>query len=280
MWRSSTCPRKSAGLWLMGDNPSYVNTGHLVFARGRTLFAAPFNLAQRTTTGPPVQLLDGVEGEFGKTQFAIAPTGTMVYFPTSAEVPLTLAWGDREGRSRPVTPERQRFMHPQLSPDGSRVAVGVMRETGQRKVWRVRREARDRSPSSIDPPATRAVWTPDGTRVTFHRSGRLYTVSAASKDDAKLTLEEAGAALFPLGWSKTSGILAYSAVRAASNRNVWMLSPNGPTTPFLNTVLDERSATFSPDGRWIVYAIREQGVPEQVCVSTFLRLRRPHHGLA
>jgi len=54
----------------------------------------------------------------------------------------------------------------------------------------------------LDPPATRAVWTPDGTRLTFQRRGRLYTVSAAGRDEPKLTLEEDGSVLFPLGWSR------------------------------------------------------------------------------
>ena len=249
-----------------GNNPFYVNTGHLVFARGQTIFAAPFDLARRTTTGPPVQLLDGVQAAPAKTNFAVAPIGTLAYLPTPVEVAGTLAWGDREGRWRPVTGERRNFWHPRLSPDGSRVAVGVRREAGQEEVW-VYDVNRGTGARLLNPPATRAVWTPDGTRLTFQRGGHLYTVSAAGKDDPKLMLEEAGSVLFPLGWSRTSGVLAYSAVRGDSNRNVWMLPPTGRTAPFLNTVLDERSATFSPDGRWVVYALREQGVPEQVYIQ-------------
>jgi eukaryotic-like serine/threonine-protein kinase len=249
-----------------GNNPSYVNTGHLVFARGQTIFAAPFDLTRRTTTGPPVQLLDGVRAGPGRTNFAVAPTGSLVYLPTPVEVVGTLAWGDREGRWRPVTGDRRNFWHPRLSPDGSRIAVGVRREAGQEEIWLydVRRGTGSRL---LDAPATRAVWTPDGTRLTFQRGGRLYTVSAGGKDEPKLTLEDAGSILFPLGWSKASGVLSYSRVRADSNRNVWMLLPTGQTAPFLNTVLDERSATLSPDGRWVVYAIREQGAPEQVYVQ-------------
>jgi WD40-like Beta Propeller Repeat len=257
---------RSAPHFSMSPAPSYVNTGHLVFARGQTIFSAPFDLAGRKTTGPPVQLLDDVRGVPGRTHFAVAPTGTLAYLPRPVEVVSTLGLGDREGRWRSVTAERRNFWHPRLSPDGSRVAVGVTREAGQEEVWLydVRRGTGARF---LDPPATRAVWTADGNSLTFQRRGRLYTVSVTGKDEPKPTLEEAGSFLFPLGWSRTSGTLAYSAVRADSNRNVWMLLPTRRTVPFLNTVLDERSATFSPDGQWVVYAIREQGVPEQVYIQ-------------
>ena len=43
-----------------GDNPMYASTGHLVFARGTTLMAAPFNLAELTVMGEPVALLQGI----------------------------------------------------------------------------------------------------------------------------------------------------------------------------------------------------------------------------
>ncbi len=51
-----------------GDNPMYASTGHIVFARGTTLMAVPFNLAELTVTGDPVAMLQGVRHPAGNAQ--------------------------------------------------------------------------------------------------------------------------------------------------------------------------------------------------------------------
>ena len=252
-----------------GRNPFYVRTGHLVFARGRTVLAAPFNLERRDLTGPPVRLLDGVQSR-GHTQYSVSLNGTLAYLPDRSRVGA-LVWVDREGRWRPATEERRAFSHPRLSPDETRFAVNIQREAGGQETW-VYQTDRGTSSRLASNPATRPIWTPDGTRVTFQREGRLYSVLADGRDDPQLTHHQENFTLFPLAWSTTDGVLAYSAVRGDTNRNVWML-PRGSEQgePFLNAMVDERAAMFSPDGQWVVYAIREQGVAEQIYVQ-------PHPG--
>ena len=48
-----------------------------------------------------------------------------------------------------------------------------------------------------------------------------------------------------------------------------MLPSESAMTPFLMTPRDERAAMFSPDGRWVVYAVRETGREEQVYVQQY-----------
>jgi hypothetical protein len=48
-----------------------------------------------------------------------------------------------------------------------------------------------------------------------------------------------------------------------------VLPARGKPTPFLATTRDERSATLSPDGRWMLYAVLEPGREEEVYVQRY-----------
>jgi hypothetical protein len=76
-------------------------------------------------------------------------------------------------------------------------------------------------------------------------------------------------ALFPLAWSRTGRVFAYSRPAPQTNRDVWTLSPGERPRPFLQTPRDERAAMFSPDGRFVVYAEKEPGRDEQVYVQPY-----------
>ena len=43
-----------------GSDAQYVPTGHIVFVRGATILAVPFDLARLEVTGPPTPILEGV----------------------------------------------------------------------------------------------------------------------------------------------------------------------------------------------------------------------------
>ncbi len=68
---------------LGGSTPRYAATGHLVFGRQDSLWAAPFDLAQLAVTGPAVPLLGDIEVSTttGATQFALARDGSLSYAP-------------------------------------------------------------------------------------------------------------------------------------------------------------------------------------------------------
>ena len=104
-----------------GGNPIYLLTGHLVLARGGTLFAAPLDLQKLELTAPPVPVLEGVRSD-GKTYFAVGREGTLAYVPAANTI-SRLVWVDRQGKVRTGADERRPFSHPRLSPDGTRVVL-------------------------------------------------------------------------------------------------------------------------------------------------------------
>jgi hypothetical protein len=69
-----------------GEDAQYVPTGHLVFAAGTTLFAAPFDASAARITGARVPVVEGVRREVwvaGNTatgNYGFTKDGVLVYF--------------------------------------------------------------------------------------------------------------------------------------------------------------------------------------------------------
>ena len=103
-----------------GASPHYVTTGHVVFSRGDSLWATPFDLDELSVTGAPFLVLEGVQdlGTFGGTQFGVARDGTLVYVtgPYRVTAQRTLAWVDRKGNEEAIDVPPRAYTYARLSP--------------------------------------------------------------------------------------------------------------------------------------------------------------------
>ena len=101
-------------------------SGHLLFARGHQIFAAPFDVDRLVMRADPVVVLDGVaSGQFGGPLLDVSDRGDLVYV-SGKDAGNRLVWVNRNGeRSDAAAPRRSYVPPPRLSPDGRRVAVSV-----------------------------------------------------------------------------------------------------------------------------------------------------------
>ena len=116
-----------------GSNPRYVPTGHIVYGVQGTLRAVTFDLDTLTVTSDPIPVVDGVNtSRTGSADFAVALDGSLVYATASGvgANDFGLVWVDRGGREEPVGAEPGVYAAPQLSPDGTRVALVRVDEGG------------------------------------------------------------------------------------------------------------------------------------------------------
>jgi serine/threonine-protein kinase len=72
-----------------GDDPQYLSTGQLIFARGGVLFAVGLDIQRLALNTEPVAVLEGVRRGatntgIGAMQFAISETGTLAFIPGPA----------------------------------------------------------------------------------------------------------------------------------------------------------------------------------------------------
>jgi Tol biopolymer transport system component len=127
-----------------------------------------------------------------------------------------------------------------------------------------------------DPTAvTYATWSPNSQRVVFasRRQGRMDLFESARDADAgsERLLYADGLDKFPTSWSPDGQTLLFQAVSPQTGADIWTLPMTGAgerqARPFLHTPASERSARFSPDGKWIAYSSEESGRLEIRVVS-------------
>jgi Tol biopolymer transport system component len=113
-----------------GANPMYSTSGHLVFARGTTLMAVPFDQERLEFRGTPLVVQAGVRhpNPSTATDYGLSRNGTLIYVPSSDSDPVAarrIVWVDRNGRvvGAPVGNEIGSYRGLQISPDGQRVVV-------------------------------------------------------------------------------------------------------------------------------------------------------------
>ena len=242
-----------------GNNPRYISTGHLVYARDGRLEAVPFDLDNLKVTGSPAPVLDQVrmEATWGATHCAISNDGTLVYLAGVFEDKSTLIWLDRTGRAEQLQFPAKTYGTFGLSPDGKHVAINVYNTKWE--VWIFDLLRGSRSKLTTEGTNRGAVWTPDGRWVTF-RSDRAGAwdifVQAADGSGEIKQLTKSETTGFSSSWSPDGKLLAFN-----DGYDIYLLSMSGESKrqPFATTRFNEWGAAFSPDGRWIAYTSDEQG---------------------
>ena len=260
-----------------------LNTGHLVFQRDGGLWAVPFETDRLNIVGSPVPVLEGVRVEgFNTAQYAVGDEGTLVYIPgeVGSGALFGLTWVDREGQETPLATPAREYASLNLSPDGTRAALGIWGPTGGHDIWvseldrgtltrLTTAEGQDNVP----------LWHPDERRVVFQSErdgGRDVFWRAADGSgtvERLLSIDDSVTEITPYDWSQDGDTLFAHATSKATGRDVGTVSMLAPETwtPLIQTTADEWAPALSPDGRWLAYTSDESGRAE-VYVQRFPEL--------
>ena len=257
-----------------GSDARYLPSGHLVYARGGSLLAVPFDAARLQVTGPPVTVLPGVlsSGVNGESQIDVSLEGSLAYLPGGVRSwEKTLVWVDRRGASVPVSETRKNFASPHLSPDGGRLAVTVQGGTFDIWVYEIGRGVLTRLSFGADD--SDALWARDGKRVVWSssRGGQnnlFWRAADASTPEERLTTSQHPQ--FPYSFSPDGKALLLLDIDPSTGEDLWIMPLEGDKTPrpFVRTPFREHLASFSPDGGWIAYSSDESG-REEVYVAPY-----------
>jgi serine/threonine-protein kinase len=250
-----------------GSYGRYVSSGHLIFVRGGSLMAVPFDARGVQVTGSPLPVLEGVSTSplAGYAEFAVSANGTLVYLPGQrVDANRMLVWVDRKGGVQPATEIRRVFGSLRLSPDGRRVALDVI-EANSRDVWVL-----DLARGTL----TRLtfgrgfnlfpVWTPDGKKIVYSATSAaigsrlMWKLADGSGTDQELV--SLGLQARAGSWSPDGRLLAFSGPSPPNGIDVFVLEVgNGKPRVILGTPFNEGVPMFSPDGRWLAYNSDESG---------------------
>ena len=258
---------------------AYANTGHLLFVRGRTLFAQKFDLTRLAVQDEPITIADHVDADPGPgAMFSISTNGLLVYRQEAAEVISQLVWFDRAGKrvGQLGAPANQDM--PTLSPDGTRVAVRRgLEPPGHDDIWILSVATGAASRLTFDSGNFTPVWSPDGRTVAFgsqrHEPAGLlngvFRRMSSGVGDVE-TLVRGRLSTNPTDWSRDGKFVIYVDQDPTTQMDIWALPLTGDRRPIalVRTAGADTLGQLSPDGRWLAYASSASGRTE-VYVQAF-----------
>jgi len=248
----------------------YTEPGYVLFVRGNSLIAQPFNAKSLRLTGEPVAvgqraaagLLDVV------SLFSASSTGTLAFGTLKGGHSGQLTWFDRARNRLSTIPEFEgsEYLNPSLSPDGKRLAANRLDpQTGNWDIWTIELQSGIASRFTTDPAQdSDAVWSQDGHEIVFasNRGGHfgLYRKSVTSPGPEEL-LTSSDVEIFPTDWSADGRFVIYN-FAASLVGDVYALPLVGNRKPQLQLHGEHTQfygGRLSPDGKWIAYSSTETG---------------------
>ena len=251
---SHDTPRSSQGVerreLVDGVSPHYVPTGHLVFGRAGSLWAAPFDLDALDLSGEPVPILEGVTmGAEG----AGAPGPPALGFKGNARWSGWIGKGKRIHLAHPRDATSCHASRP--TGQASRSTCVIKRTTSGSGTWP---SGRCGGSPPIQTLTIYPVWTPDSLRVAF-TSGRAGSRNlfwkAADGTGTVERLTDNPNRQYPHAFSPNGTQFVFRENNPETLFDLAVLSMEGdrPTEAILATESNELNPELSPNGRWLAY---------------------------
>jgi WD40 repeat protein len=225
----------------------------------RDLMGVRFDLAKRRIVGTPVRLTDPLGAA---RDVIMAPDGTVVMrvAPSAFQAASVSALGV----ATPLHPDTLEVISGRYSPDGRRILLFESR--ADKPAWWIQDVAtgtRAKVEVKGMPALPRASWMPDGRGLIAVQIGGSHVLSVPvnAGDTAKVLGRFEGMQLNTASLSPDGKTLVLGAGIGAGEKDILTARLGADTvpTPFVASTANEVAASFSPDGRWIVFASDESG---------------------
>jgi hypothetical protein len=271
------------------DSPAVYAGGYLLFQRGATLLAQPFDERTLTLTGEPRAITNeaapGNVVSFGR--FDVSETGILGLATTNGGQRGQVNWVDRQGQvTRALSlPGHTELLNPEVSPDGARVAGARMDPaTGNWDIWIVNVGSGEATRVTRQPGVdSDPMWSPDGTELAYRSrradvQGIFRLTLADGREQLLMTLGPVTGGVTdvrPTGWAGDGRfVLVQSASVETGFDMVAVPIAGGEPIPVLATPGSEVNGRVSPDGRWVAYQSNDSG-EHHIYVRPFLRPGAP-----
>jgi serine/threonine protein kinase len=256
---------QTSQILVSGTSPHYLSSGHLVYAYDGSLWAIPFDAANRSTTGDAELVVSGVQVNGGGLAiYDVSADGSLAYVPGTTTGGAFPGWISRNQEGwEPLSVEIGNYSQPRVSSDGSRIAITRLTPDGS-NIWLYESDLgigldlftsgeRDQSP----------VWSPDDQEIAFSSDGGLYRKAANGTGDAVPILEGTNAT--PFSWTRDNELIVVQRQEGTGyDIGAVRIGESDAVEPLLETVYDENSPALSPDGRWLAYVSNRNGRDEVV----------------
>jgi Tol biopolymer transport system component len=271
--------KETQELGIVEGRVEYSPTGHVLYVSEGTLLARPFSARALAFTGEPVPVAERVttpSGGNGFASFSVSDSGALAYRPGDLALPSDLVWFSPEGRELGRVGQPAAYRDLALSPDETRLAVGLEDpRTQTQDIWVF--DLKRNVPTRLTFDAADdmwPVWSPDGRWIAFssNRTGKyaVYRKLATGAGEDELLFENAAANVGPTDWSPDGRSIAVASYPDDATPGIAVLPLAGEKklAPVVVNAFSNVRARFSRDGRWIAYQSNESGA-FQVYVQPF-----------
>jgi len=267
--------------------------GRLLAVRDGSLLAWNFDVSSAKVNGDPVRIVDKVECDeiTALSVFSISDQGTLLYQVSEGRTGNDRhTWRDATGRELARLSEPSVYGPTRISPDGSRIAMGVIGQSGVSPLWIWDLNGGTRTQiSAPNQFADTPVWSADGRTIYFDIFGaevrdELDAVSADGSQPQR-TLIKSDRDLMPTDMTSDGKWLLYEEALAAPKDNeqslgrssmladaelkAFPLTPDGKPATILEHVANGSNARLKPVGNdWIAYQSNQSG-RSQVYLTRF-----------
>jgi Tol biopolymer transport system component len=247
----------------------YVAPGYLVFLRGNSLMAQPFDASNQRASGSAIVIAENVNAVDNRFtgQYSLSDSGMLVYQPAvgslSSQLTMFGADGTKIGEiGDPALFTGQIF----IAPDGRRAAVLLADTAGHQTIWiydlatgvPTRLSFGSLQPSSL-------TWAPDGQSLAFSsRDGGLGILAAAGSAQPRVIRQGTSRQSLSInGWSPDGQSLALLQ-QSVSGLDIVTLPADGhgEPSPLVDGPGWQQVGTYAPDGKAFAYTSNESGTYE------------------
>jgi serine/threonine protein kinase len=252
------------------SNVAYA-AGRLLFIRGSTLMAQPFDVGSGQTVGQVLRVAESVSFTVGSyAPITVSETGVLLYVSGGVLGNNQMVWYGRDGKFLGSVGAPGPVGEPAISPDEKSVVFRRSSFSGSDLWLRDLGRGADQRFTTATASNLPPVWSPLGDRIVFGstRVGGIADLyqKASSGTGADELLIRTGNNKALNQWSRDGQFIIYAELDPKTKRDIWVLPmKNGlplKPIPFLHSEFDETFGQLSPDSHWMAYTSDETGQRE------------------
>jgi serine/threonine protein kinase/Tol biopolymer transport system component len=251
---------ESAALGPIVSAPLYAS-GHLLFSDRFSLMVQRFDAESLRRVGEPYPLLTRVVPAPRSLAFSVSDTGLLVYREPSS-IASQLTWLDRSGRPVATVGDPGNFANLALNRDENQLAVSkvsVVEGDAKSDIWVLDLTRKDDNGIRLTThPALEfdPGWSYDSKSVVFNSNRQKEGYYSLFRRAADRTGEDDLVAQLPQGSLTAADYSPDGLFLIAQGRGrLWLIEnrPGATPKPFMKLEDGQWQASFSPDGKWVVY---------------------------
>jgi serine/threonine protein kinase/Tol biopolymer transport system component len=253
--------RENRMLFQSRSNAVYAD-GFLLFARGDTLLAQSFDPAKGDLKGDAQVVATGIINDPETWHMDVSATDDgLLLYARGVVGNMQLVWLDRNGKEEGIVADNLMYARARISPQGDRLAVQTDSGAGTEDIYVLDLARSVRSRLTFGPLTNESpTWSRDGKWIYYaslHNGRYSLFRKLADGSSAEESVFASDQNVFPSDCSADGKTLLIRQV-TTSKSGIWALPLTESHKPW-QVVEDGADASFSPDGRYVVYDSNQSG---------------------